>query len=617
MLATSVSAAGSPGSTGPGYLATSTTSHATVGTGSVTLTTQSGLAYSTGCRVRITSTGSGDWMEGIVTSYSGTSLVTTMDSNSGTGTHTDWDINVAGQIGQGPAGPGYSASSVTSLVTGTGSRTFTVAAGLAYSTGARIRATSAGTTQWMEGVVTSYSGTTLVVLMDSNSGTGTNADWNINLAGQIGQSGPTGSTGPTGLTGPAGPTGASGPNAFTSTTLSFVMPTVSSTVNVSVINSTWMQVTQYVYVYDGTNTCTMQVSAIPDSLHVTLLNLGASGNPSSGTTIASGAGINASGIQGATGSAGSTGATGPGYLATSTTSLVTAGTGSKSFTTQSGLAYSVGARIRATSAGTGDWMEGVVTSYTGTTLVATMDSNSGTGTHTDWNINLAGQTGQTGATGATGSAGSNGTNGSNAYTTTTANYTQPAVSSTVSVSVGSTAWMGVGQEVYVTDGTHASYYTISSITDSTHVVLNNDGTSGNAASSTTISSGATVSTAGVPGSLGAVAASSLTGGTLGAGVGFSNTSYSGGTISSGTYTPAASNGNMQAIINNGAFTLAPPSTTCTIILEITNNTLAGTITTSSFTKVVGDSFDTTNSHKFQCFITKTANGSTLNVMAMQ
>lgn len=99
------------------------------------------------------------------------------------------------------------------------------------------------------------------------------------------------------------------------------------------------------------------------------------------------------GDTGSTGSTGSTGATGPGYAATSSTSLATANSGSKTFTTQSGLAYSVGARIRASSAGTSDWMEGLVTSYSGTSLVVTMDKANGSGTHTDWNINLAGQPG--------------------------------------------------------------------------------------------------------------------------------------------------------------------------------------------------------------------------------
>jgi hypothetical protein len=103
--------------------------------------------------------------------------------------------------------------------------------------------------------------------------------------------------------------------------------------------------------------------------------------------------------RGPTGSPGTNGTNGAGYTATSTTSLVTAGSGSKTFTTQAGLAYTVGARIRATSTGTSEWMEGVITSYSGTSLVATMDKNSGTGTHADWDINLAGQPGTNGTNG--------------------------------------------------------------------------------------------------------------------------------------------------------------------------------------------------------------------------
>lgn len=99
---------------------------------------------------------------------------------------------------------------------------------------------------------------------------------------------------------------------------------------------------------------------------------------------------------GGAGSPGPPGPTGPGYLATSTTSLAIASSGSKSFTTQALLAYSLGARIRATSRAGGDYMEGVVTSYSGTTLVATMDRAAGSGTHTDWDINLAGDVGATG-----------------------------------------------------------------------------------------------------------------------------------------------------------------------------------------------------------------------------
>lgn len=100
-------------------------------------------------------------------------------------------------------------------------------------------------------------------------------------------------------------------------------------------------------------------------------------------------------------------------------------------------------------------------------------------------------------------------------------------------------------------------------------------------------------------------------------VGYSQADYSGGTQSSGTFTPSETNGNMQRIVNGGAFTLAPPSNNTMIMLEITNNGSAGSITTSGFTKVVGDAFTTTNTSIFQCFITKFNSHSTLNVIALQ
>lgn len=109
----------------------------------------------------------------------------------------------------------------------------------------------------------------------------------------------------------------------------------------------------------------------------------------------------ATGSTGSTGSTGATGATGPGYTATSATSFAI-GTGSKAFTTQTALAYTSGARVRiASSANTDNWMEGLVSAYSGSTLTVTVGLTNGTGTHTDWNINLAGEQGATGATGGT------------------------------------------------------------------------------------------------------------------------------------------------------------------------------------------------------------------------
>lgn len=85
---------------------------------------------------------------------------------------------------------------------------------------------------------------------------------------------------------------------------------------------------------------------------------------------------------------------GAGYLASSATSL-TVGTGTRVFTTQGGLAYSTGARVRATSAANpGDWMEGQVTSYVGTLLTVNVILTSGTSnTRSDWTLNVAGEQG--------------------------------------------------------------------------------------------------------------------------------------------------------------------------------------------------------------------------------
>lgn len=101
--------------------------------------------------------------------------------------------------------------------------------------------------------------------------------------------------------------------------------------------------------------------------------------------------------------------------------------------------------------------------------------------------------------------------------------------------------------------------------------------------------------------------------------GYTSDSKSLGTISSGTVTPAPATDeeNFQHYTNGGAHTLAPPASPCTVVIEITNNGSAGSITTTGFTQVVGDAFDTTDTNKFMCFITKTNGASLLNVVALQ
>ena len=74
--------------------------------------------------------------------------------------------------------------------------------------------------------------------------------------------------------------------------------------------------------------------------------------------------------------------------------------------------------------------------------------------------------------------------------------------------------------------------------------------------------------------------------------------YDHGTITSGTVTPDPEEGNLQKLVNNGAFTLAVPGVDCTIILKVTNAASAGAITTSAYDVTNGDTLTTANGDVF-------------------
>ena len=74
---------------------------------------------------------------------------------------------------------------------------------------------------------------------------------------------------------------------------------------------------------------------------------------------------------------------------------------------------------------------------------------------------------------------------------------------------------------------------------------------------------------------------------------------------------------LQDLINGGAFTLAPGTVYGACILTVLNDASAGAITTSGFTIVAGDIFDTTNTNKFRCHVCVNADGSSLIITAMQ
>jgi hypothetical protein len=175
------------------HKATSTTSLA-IATGAKVFTTQADKGFVAGdFVVAISDANNANYMFGTVTTYTGTTLTLNVTEIGGSGTLADWTIRTSGPVGaQGVAGPSYAATSVTSnAIASSGSKTFATQAGLAYLAGARVRASDASlpTTNWMEGVVTSYSGTSLIFTADKSLGSGTLTNWTINIAGEPGANG--------------------------------------------------------------------------------------------------------------------------------------------------------------------------------------------------------------------------------------------------------------------------------------------------------------------------------------------------------------------------------------------------------------------------------------------
>ena len=99
--------------------------------------------------------------------------------------------------------------------------------------------------------------------------------------------------------------------------------------------------------------------------------------------------------------------------------------------------------------------------------------------------------------------------------------------------------------------------------------------------------------------------------------GYAGADFDLGTNTTGTETLAFTNGNFQKGVNGGAHTLAPQATTSTIIVQYTNDGSAGTLTTSGYTIVTGDSLTTTSGHDFMMYSTRVNGFKHLHVVALQ
>lgn len=162
---------GTTGADGLGYGGTSVTSLA-IGTGTKAFTTQTGLAYIAGQRVRAVYDTS-NYMEGLVTSYTGGVLTISVDTILGSGTYANWSFGIAGSAGTTPT---YYGTSVNNLTITGGTQTFDTQSGLGYTVGQRVRLTANGS-NFMEGEITDYTGTVMEIEVDYKRGSGSFSSW--------------------------------------------------------------------------------------------------------------------------------------------------------------------------------------------------------------------------------------------------------------------------------------------------------------------------------------------------------------------------------------------------------------------------------------------------------
>ncbi|CCD94685.1 hypothetical protein BRAO375_3660079 [Bradyrhizobium sp. ORS 375] len=88
-------------------------------------------------------------------------------------------------------------------------------------------------------------------------------------------------------------------------------------------------------------------------------------------------------------------------------------------------------------------------------------------------------------------------------------------------------------------------------------------------------------------------------------------------MSAGTFTPDPKLSAIQNVVNNGAHSIAPPASLCTVVVQYSNGATAGALTVSGFTKVTGATFSAAQGAGHILFVTKTKDYSHLHIVAMQ
>lgn len=143
---------------------------------------------------------------------------------------------------------------------------------------------------------------------------------------------------------------------------------------------------------------------------------------------------------------------GIGYNGLTSATSILIGTGSKTFTTNltnSQTAFVVGTRVRvAYSVTPADFMEGVVTAFTGTTFTVNVDSIGGAGTFSSWTVSVAGIQGSNGVTSFSGNS-----TGLTPSTPTTGAITLGGTLAVANGGTGGTTSTGTGSVVLSTSPT--------------------------------------------------------------------------------------------------------------------------------------------------------------------
>jgi hypothetical protein len=428
---------------GIGYYNLTSVSSAAIATGSKTFTTNlsaTSTAFTVGTRIRVAYvTTPANFMEGVITSFSGTTLNVNVDSIGGSGTYANWTISVAGIQGSNGVTSITGTASQVVASPSTGAVTLSLPSSINVNTtgyAAGLAGGGANYVPYQTAVnTTGFVSPGVVGQVFTSTGSGSAPNWQN-------------ATSPPGSPGYYGAWHDTSTVTATSTTTAYVMNigsidlengtsivggTKLTVANTAVYNlqfssqlsnpnaqiadvSIWirlngvnvtdgagtngvpakhgsnngLQIISWNYVLNLTAGDYIELVWHSDTTGVQLITFPATTSPAvpeSPSLIVTIQAVTQIGI---------------GYQGLTSATSVLIATGSKVFTTNftnSQTAFAIGTRVRVAYSSTpANFMEGVVTAFSGTTFTVLVDSIGGSGTFASWTISVAGSQGSNGVT---------------------------------------------------------------------------------------------------------------------------------------------------------------------------------------------------------------------------